>query len=190
MIQPNTQSKLSGSVLTYWLFKALFLPIILCVFMMFATTQVTVDGVVTNLSVMAQFGVFAVFGIPVALFVILAIYQILYFNAFSFAVNEGQISITSGVLFSSTKTTDFRMVQNVASARGPILAMFGLSALRGFTSSPDQIHVSGGSFELGGRGGSRTTYRPDINMLLPVADAEQLRAQIATVAETPNVHVV
>lgn len=189
------KNKLSSSVLVYWLCNGLVGSVIIGVVLWFilGSGQIssTVNGqqVSTNIGSM---GPLLAVGIPIALLVLIALYRILYYSTFSYTVNEGQISVTSGVLFSSTKTTDFRMVQDIQSKRGPVLMIFGLRSLQGFTSSPDQIKVSGGSFRLGGNLGyqARTTYHPDISILLPTTVAEQLRSQIATSAETPNVHVV
>lgn len=157
------KNKLSSSVLVYWLCNGLIGSVIIGVilWLILGSGQInsTVNGqqVSTNIGSM---GPLLAVGIPIALFVLIALYQILYYSTFSYTVNEGQISITSGVLFSSTKTTDFRMVQDIQSKRSPVLMIFGLRSLQGFTSSPDQIRVSGGSFHMGGRTGSRTTYHP------------------------------
>jgi membrane protein YdbS with pleckstrin-like domain len=190
------KNKLSASVLMYWLFKALILPVILGAILFFLSTQNHIQATVNGQPTIIDGSVFSpliVFGIPAALFILAALYWILYYNMFSFVVTEGSISITSGVLFSSTKTTDFRAVQDVATKRGPLLMIFGLGILQGFTSSPDQIRVSGGSFRLGGGAfgnNARTTYNPDISIPLPAVDAEQLRSQIATSAEVQKVQVV
>lgn len=196
MIQTNTQNKLPAKVLAYWLFNSAIIAVIIAIVLGFishaGTIQTTVNNQPTTINV-AQYGLLAVAGIPLIIFVLFALYQIFYYSTFSYLVNEGQISITSGILFSSTKTTDFRMIQDISSKRGPILMIFGLGNLQGFTSSPDQIRISGGgSFRLGNRygGGSRTTYRPDINIVLPEADAEELRSQIANSAEVQKVQVV
>jgi membrane protein YdbS with pleckstrin-like domain len=195
MIQPNVQNKLPGSVLIYWLFKAAILPIVLAIVLVFLSTlgpiQGTSNGQPTTINV-ASFGPLIIFGIPLALFVLGALYWALYYSMFSFTITDQSVSITSGILFSQTKTTDFRAVQDIATKRGPLLMIFGLGVLQGFTSSPDQIRVTSGSFRLGGALGNsaRTTYHPDISIPLPVTDAEQLRSQIATTAQTQNVHVV
>ena len=195
MIQPNTQNKLHGSVLVYWLFKAAILPIILAIVLVFLSTlgpiQGTSNGQSTTINV-ASFGPLIIFGIPFVLFILGALYWSLYYSMFSFTITDQSVSITSGILFSQTKTTDFRAVQDVATKRGPLLMIFGLGVLQGFTSSPDQIRVTSGSFRLGGALGNsaRTTYHPDISIPLPASDAEQLRSQIATTAQTQNVHVV
>jgi membrane protein YdbS with pleckstrin-like domain len=187
------KNKLSPSVLVYWIFKDIILVVIIAVILAFISQSGNIHATVNNQPTtinIAQYGSLVTFGIPFILLILLALYQILYYMTFSYTMNEGQIFITSGILFSSTKTTDFRMIQDIQSKRGPILMIFGLCSLQGFTSSPDQIRISGPSFRLGGRGNMYTTYRPDINILLPTATAEQLRSQISTNAETPNVHVV
>ena len=196
MIQPNVQNKLPGSVLIYWLFKAAILPIVLAIVLVFLSTlgpiQETSNGQPTTINI-ASFGPLIIFGIPLALFVLGALYWALYYSMFSFTITDQSVSITSGILFSQTKTTDFRAVQDIATKRGPLLMIFGLGVLQGFTSSPDQIRVSSGSFRLGGGvlgTNARTTYHPDISIPLPIANAEQLRSQIATTAQTQNVHVV
>lgn len=195
MIQSNSQNKLPGSVLVYWLFKALIIPVILAIVLVFLSMlgpiQGTSNGQPTTINV-ASFGPFVIFGIPLLLFILGALYWLLYYSMFSFMLTDQSVSITSGILFSQTKTTDFRAVQDVSTKRGPLLMIFGLSILQGFTSSPDQIRVSSGSFRLGGAFGNnaRTTYRPDISIPLPSSVAEQLRSQIATTAQTQNVRVV
>lgn len=121
-------------------------------------------------------------GIAALVLAVLAImsilYQVLYYSMFSFIVTNDRITVTSGILFTSDKSTLFQDVQTASVRRGPIMRMFGLGTLQGFTSSPDQVQI-----HSSGKGGSYTTYRPDINMVLSVDDAEILRTQISSTVD-------
>ncbi len=42
---------------------------------------------------------------------------------FSFVMTSDLVSVTSGVFFQPTKTTDFRAIQNVSTTRGPDISI-------------------------------------------------------------------
>lgn len=109
-------------------------------------------------------------------------YQFLYYSLFSFTVGDGKITVASGVVFRSEKSTAFEEVQTVAVKRGPFLSLFGLGKLQGFTSSPDQIKIV-----RSGKGGSYTTYHPDIDLVLASSDAESLRTQVGSTVKRVEV---
>ncbi len=148
------------------------------------TINTTVNGVPTAVNV-GSMGPLVTSGIPFILLCIVVLYNILYFTMYSFVLDSDKISITSGVVFSSTKTIDFKAIQNVSTQRGPLLMMFGLETVQGFTSSPSQLVI-----QSNGNGGSSTTYRPDISITRVSADAEELRNLIAQSAEVNKVRIV
>ncbi len=187
MIQLGAQTKLSPKVFWYRSVGALVFVIILDAILNFVAALGTVNGTMNGQPMtlhLGSMGPLVTSGIPLVLLLLNVLYNLLYYKMYSFVVDTGKISVTSGVVFPSTKTTDFRMVQNVATQRGPLLMMFGLQMVQGFTSSPGQLVISSG------KNGTSTTYRPDISIPLVSEDAEQLRGLIAQSAEVPSVKVV
>jgi membrane protein YdbS with pleckstrin-like domain len=187
MIQLNTKTKLPNAFLGYRLVGIAILSVIICVILVIVSKVGTIHGTVNgtptdfNTSSMSPL---IIFGIPILLFVIVAVYNILYYLIFSFSVDSGSISVTSGVIFISTKTVDFKTIQNVSTGLGPILYLFGLKQLNAYTSSPGQISI------VEGKGGATTVYKPDISIPLLSADAEQLRVMMAQNSEVQKVEVV
>jgi membrane protein YdbS with pleckstrin-like domain len=188
MIQLNVQTKLSQRTVWYRLVGT-FIFIIILIFILnyiagMGTVNAVVNGVPTVINV-GSMGPLVTFGVPLILLCLMVLYNISYYKMYSFLLDSDKISVTSGVFFQSTETVDFKTIQNVSTKRGPLLMLFGLEVVQGFTSSPDQLIVSSN-----GKGGTRTTYRPDISIPLLSADAEQLRNLIAQSAEVDKVRVV
>ena len=187
MIQTGIQTRLSSKVIWYRLVGAIIFVVILAILLKFiagmGSIHATINGAPTTINT-GSMGPFITIGIPLALFVLIVLYNILYYNMYSFVLDSDKISVTSGVVFSSTKTVDFKTIQNISSQRGPLLMLFGLEILQGFTSSPGQLVITGN------RGQSNASYRPDISIPLISDDAEQLRNQIARAAEVDKVKIV
>ena len=187
MIQLGAQTKLPQSVVWYRLVSGAIFVVILYFILNFISglgkINTVVNGVPKTISVLS-IGPF-VTTIPLALFCFIVLYNILYYKIYFFVLDSDKISVTSGILFQSTKIVDFKTIQNVSTKRGPLLMMFGLETVQGFTSSPGQLVVTSS-----GRGGTSTTYRPDISTTLFSADAEQLRNLIAQAAEVDKVRIV
>ncbi len=181
MIQFGISTRLSQKVIWYRLVGTLIFIIIIAIVLNFIAGKgimnVTVNGNPTTVNT-GSMGPLIVFGIPFALFCLMTLYNVLYYKMYSFVVNPDKISVTSGVIFPSTKTVDFKIMQNIATRRGPLLRVFELEILQGFTSSPGQLVISSS-----GRGRTNTTYRPDISIPLISADAEQLHSLISQAAE-------
>ena len=191
MITPNTKNRLPSAYLPYRITVALIgfvlLFVVLAGFFMLWSSMSSVPGAVVTQTIngvqqqvpATPFAAGPAIGITALVLIVLAIvgilYQVLYYATCSFIVADGQITVTSGVLFTSDKSTQFEEVQTVAVKRGPVMRMFGLGNLQGFTSSPDQIQI-----HTGNKGGSYTSYHPDINLVLIADDAEALRAQISS----------
>lgn len=188
MIQLKVPTKLPFSVLTYRIVTSFIFPIIVFIILNFISQQGSIKATVNNQPTTintSTWGPLIVFGIPLLLLFLSILYNILYYNLFSFIVEAEKISITSGVLFPSTREIEFRSVQNVSTTKGPILMLCGLENVQGFTSSPGQIVVT-----YNKNGGSSTAYRPDINLILKSSDAEQLRNQIASASEAEAVRII
>jgi len=187
MIQSGAQTKLSQRAIWYRLVGAVIFVAILAIGLNFVadmgTINATVNGKPTTIST-GSMGPLVTTGLPLALLFLIVLYNILYYKMYSFVLDSDKISITSGVVFSSTKTVDFKTIQNISTKRGPILMLFGLKIVQGFTSSPGQLVVTGN------RGQTSTTYRPDISIPLIADDAEQLRNLIAQAAEVDKVKIV
>ena len=120
-----------------------------------------------SLTIFQSFALFA----PVIVVVIVAllfIYVFAWWKIFSYTVFNDHITIHSGVIFQETKTVNFNDIENVSSLSGPLIALFGLCTVRGFTSSPGQLVVTGS------KNGTTTTYRPDISIILDTQTAAEL----------------
>ena len=96
------------------------------------------------------------------------VYAILWWNIFRYTISQGSITITQGVLFRQTKEVNFNDIQSIDSAFGPILAIFGLRQVRGFTASPGQLIITSN------RNGTTTQQRPDVNLILDRQTSDEL----------------
>jgi uncharacterized membrane protein YdbT with pleckstrin-like domain len=126
---------------------------------------------------------YAMFG-AFSLAFIIGVFQMLYWSLFRFTMREHSVSVRSGIIFTQEKEVQYDEMQSTTIKRGPLLALFGLGHVVGYTSSPQQLVVAST-----GRGGTRTTHRPDVSLYLLQADAQQLHAQVRSsipqVAITP-----
>jgi len=146
----NKKTKLPSKVRLYWLTKLIFL--IACFSLLFSLPFKGSFGKI--------FGFLIVFpGLPVFL------YLLLYYNAFSFVIEENKITINSGVIIKKSRSIPFNAVQNVENVRGILRRMFGLSTVKIWTSSPEQIKVYKGT----------ASHKPDATIELTIEDGEWLK---------------
>ena len=111
----------------------------------------------------AGVGVFVFFTMLVVIPIWL--YKIAALNCVSFTVTDGTLTINSGIFTKRSCAISFTQIQNVATTRGPLTAMFGLSELSVWTASPNQIRVEKGN----------THHRPTGLLWLETANAEWMK---------------
>lgn len=105
----------------------------------------------------------------VAVGLIITLYPILYWYLFSYELTERTITINSGILFRQYETIDFGRIQTIDNERGPLLMLFGLTMVKVWTASADQI-----SFNIGAHS-AQAHPRPDTVLILSKYDAAQLK---------------
>lgn len=167
MINKNVPLKLPPNALAYKLSQAVIISIIL--------------------SIVAKFypetsSYYLLLGL--GLLILSGIYTFAYVSLFSYVIGSDAITVNSGVLFRSEKIINYNDLQNVDVQRGPLLMLFGLSNLRGFTASPGQLMISSDD-----HGHTSTTVTPDVQILLTKQDGEEL-AQIMRAGHIQKVQQV
>jgi membrane protein YdbS with pleckstrin-like domain len=162
--------KLSSSVLVYWLVVDAVVVIALALIVGVALYFFGVDDVATGIATQADLGarLGLVFGGAVLIYLVRAAYRVIYFSLFSYTLGPAAVSIDSGVIIRSHKSVQFEEAQNVDVVRGPLLMLFGLGNLRVFTASPGQVVV------VSTKNGTRTIHKPDVDIVLPFAEASSL----------------
>ena len=190
MIQHNNiENKLPDNVLLYRAVVSLIsfgiMATFLYLFFGHGPVNGTVNGKPSTIDLQGTYKILVIYGIPSVLFILSLIYNIFYIKNFSFLLTDTSISITSGIFFIETRSIDFKDIQSISSSTGPILSLFGLSVLKGFTSSPGQIVISSNS-----KSGSSISYNPDILITLNKEDSEQLRTFISKADEVSKVKIV
>jgi len=189
MIQHNNvQNRLPDNFIIYKTISTLIGSIIIfgILFLLFGHGPIngTVNGKPSVIDLEGINKILVIYGIPIFLFLSGLIYNVFYYKTFSYTLSDEAISITSGIIFVSTKSIDFHDIQNISSSFGPVLNLFGLGILSGFTSSPGQIIVSGNSKS------TTTSYRPDIHIILNKEDVEELRMFMSKADDIGKVKVV
>jgi membrane protein YdbS with pleckstrin-like domain len=167
MIQKNVSLKLPQAVLYYRIISLVIISVIIAVFTYFVPQTTS----------------YSVF-IGVGFLVLTVVYAIIYLVTYSYTVSDDSITINSGVLFKDSKTVNYNDLQNMQVKRGPLLMAFGLADVQGFTSSPGQLVISSS-----GRGGTNTTVKPDVEIVLTTEDANEL-AQMMHVGDIQKVKQV
>ena len=104
--------------------------------------------------------------LAVALFFVA--YSVLYYRNFSFRLSSKNITINSGVIVRDSRTIDFGKIQNVEIRRGPLQMLLGVSSVKIWTGSMDQVSFN--------RNGARV--RPDGLLTLYSGDAEAIRDRL------------
>lgn len=142
MINLNAPTKLPSKIRWYWLTKIIILILLPSLFWR------------------PLFWILIIFiGLPIFL------YLLLYYNSFSFILEDNKITINSGVIIKRSKSIPFNIIQNVENVRGILHRIFGLSKVDIWTSSPEQIRAYKGS----------TTHKPDGSLDLVVEDGDWLK---------------
>src|SRR3989344_389314 len=144
MIQKNVVLKLPFSVLTYRIIQAVIFSVVLAILTKFFPQ--TSDYYIL---------------ISVVWLVLSVGYTIAYLATFSYVIGDDAVTVNSGVFFKSNKITNYNNLQNIETKTGPVLMMFGLSHLRGFTSSPAQLVITSS-----GNGRTNTSVKPDVQITL------------------------
>jgi uncharacterized membrane protein YdbT with pleckstrin-like domain len=105
----------------------------------------------------------------VVIFIIAALVQpVLNFVLFSYTLTDRTITINSGILYRQYETIDFNRIQTLDLERGPLLWLFGLTEVRLWTASADQLnHEHDGPHAA-----------PDTTLILERGTAEILRDHI------------
>lgn len=95
-------------------------------------------------------------------------YSVLYYRNFSFRLSSRNITINSGVIVRDSRTIDFGKIQNVEIRRGPFQMLLGVTSVKIWTGSMDQV-----SFNRNG-----ASVRPDGLLTLYSGDAEAVRDRL------------
>lgn len=146
MINLNTPIKLPSKIKLYWLMQIILLLFILSI-------PIISDWPSRFL------GLIIFIGLP------LYFYLSLYYNSFTFIVEENKITINSGTITKNSKAISFNMVQSIENAQGILYRMFGFFEVNIWTASPEQFNPYKGS----------TTHKPDGKLVLSVNDGEWLK---------------
>ena len=109
--------------------------------------------------------------VPIMSIVVLIIlaYPILYWYLFTYELTDRTITVNSGILFRQYETIDFGRVQTIDNERGPLLMLFGLTMVKVWTASADQI-----SFTVGAHS-AQAHPQPDTMLILGKGDAQILK---------------
>lgn len=157
MIQLNTPQKLNSAALVYSILKSVFVAIFLLV----------IAYMISQSPQLVQYKSL-ILAAAVIVAVLNPIYAALWWKLFQYTVGEDYIIIQKGVIFRSEKNINFNDIQSINAVFGPLMALFGLRQVSGFTSSPEQLVITSD------KGGTRTTHVPDIQILLDKQTAEEL----------------
>ena len=94
-------------------------------------------------------------------------YPVLYYLFFTYELTEEAITANSGIIFRQYETIQFNKIQAIDNERGPLLMLFGLTLVKVWTASPDQV--------TSGLGRDAVRPRPDMTLLLRKDEAMALR---------------
>jgi membrane protein YdbS with pleckstrin-like domain len=162
MIPLNTEQRLSATVFWYSAIPSIVLAFIAVIAGAF------VKDLVLSSCAMSACPAYVPFLMPVIVLAFIAAvlaHPILSFVLFSYRLTEHSITISSGILYRQYETIDFSRIQTFDLERGPILWLFGLTEVRLWTASSDQLNTS----DIG------TKANPDTTMVLPKDTAVHLR---------------
>lgn len=161
MITLNTPQKLSSAVLAYLLLKSFAGSVVI----------VAVGFIFVQAAQYTQYQSLILI-VVVALALVKLIYIAIWWKLFEYQIGEDYIAVKFGVIFRTDKSINFNDVQSINAAFGPLLALFGLRQVRGFTSSPEQLVITST------KSGAQTRHVPDIQILLDKQIAEELLVKI------------
>ena len=108
---------------------------------------------------------------PLVLIVVILIlsYPLLFWFLFSYELTEHSITINSGIIFREYETIDFGRIQTLDNERNPILMLLGLTEVRLWTASADQL-----TFNVG-KDAMQARPHPDTTLLLGKDTAQGLK---------------
>jgi membrane protein YdbS with pleckstrin-like domain len=101
--------------------------------------------------------------------ILIVSYPTLYYILFSYLLTEHTMTVNSGILFREYETFDFGRIQVIDLERGPLLWLFGLTEVRVWTASADQL-----SFSVGTRAATAHPH-PDATLILDSDDAQEIK---------------
>ncbi len=96
-------------------------------------------------------------------------YPILYYLLFTYELSDGSITVNKGIIFRQYETIHFDKIQAIDNERGPLLMLFGITLVKIWTASADQL-VSGM-----GKDAARIRPRPDMTLILGKDEAAAVR---------------
>ncbi len=173
MLNLDTAQKLSTTVLWYKLIT--ILPVLALVWV-----AVTLWGSFSPQFAFLKSSAFVTVAGLILLLTIGGIYISIWWKIFTYKVFQDHIEITSGVVIRHSKTINFNDLQSMNVAFGPLLAIFGLRKVEGFTSSPRQIIITGDGDS------THTQHVPDVLLIVE----KELAQEIATIAQAGDVQKV
>jgi hypothetical protein len=156
MINLNTPNKLPSKIRWYWLTKIIILIFLISFLFSLAFSLINKNILSTLFIILIIFISFPVFSYLLLL---------LYYNSLTFVVEDTKITINSGVIIKHSKSIPFNIIQNVENVRGILHRIFGISRVKIWTASPEQIQAYKGS----------TTHKPDGILDLTVEDGNWLK---------------
>lgn len=154
MINLNIPNKLPPRIKWYWLTKIIILIVFFSFIFSLPFLFFTKNAFTNLLRILLIFT-----GLP------LFLYLLLYYNSFTFIVEDTRITLNSGVIIKHSKSIPFNIIQNVENVRGILHRVFGISKVNIWTSSPEQIKAYKGS----------TTHKPDGSLDLIIKDGDWLK---------------
>ncbi len=175
MLNLNTPQKLSPNVLYYKLVTVL--PVLTIIWL-----AGTLWGIASQ-QLTLQFYMYVMPVVLVFLLVVAWLYLYLWWKIFTYAVFQDHVEITSGIIIRHTKAVNFNDLQSINVVFGPLLAMCGLRKVQGFTSSPQQLIVTGSNDS------TTTRHVPDMQLVIEKELAEEL-ARIARSGDVQKVQHV
>jgi uncharacterized membrane protein YdbT with pleckstrin-like domain len=115
--------------------------------------------------------------LPIAALVAIVILAlpILDYVSLTYELSEQAITLNSGIIFREYESVNFNRIQVVDDERGPLLMLFGLTEVRIWTASPDQLGVNA----------EHALTNPDLSLLLAKNDAESVRQFMTHTLSSP-----
>lgn len=154
MINFNTPNKLPSKIRWYWLTKIIILIFLISFLFSLPFSLINKNILSTLFKILIIFIGFPVFS-----------YLLLYYNSLTFVVENTKITINSGVIIKHSKSIPFNIIQNVENVRGILHRIFGISRVKIWTASPEQIQAYKGS----------TIHKPDGILDLSIEDGDWLK---------------
>lgn len=77
-----------------------------------------------------------------AIVALILCYPVLYWILFSYELTERTITVNTGIIFRQYESIDFDRIQSINNERGPLLWLLGLTMVKIWTASADQMNFS------------------------------------------------